>query len=119
MYACSIKFPDISENDQCEASFCPTLEGNKRKIASYNFSQAEPYMSQLDPHPKLESIYKGPGTSGIEIPVFVGGASSNHMSEALRQIAHLNKDIRPAYPTLKVFFYDIGLSITQFQMVCK
>ena len=76
-------------------------------------------MSQLKPHPNLESINKGPGTSNIEIPVFVGGASSNHMGEALRLIAHLNKDIRPAYPALKVFFYDIGLSISQFQTVCK
>ena len=76
-------------------------------------------MAQLEPSPTLESIYKGPGTSSIEIPVFVGGASSNHMGEALRLIKHLNKDIRPAYPTLKLFFYDLGLTVSQFQEVCK
>ena len=76
-------------------------------------------MAQLAPSPTLESIYKGPGTSNIEIPVFVGGASSNHMGEALRLIKHLNKDIRPEYPTLKLFFYDLGLTASEFQEVGK
>ena len=75
-------------------------------------------MTQLEPKPSLESIFKGPGTSNIEIPVFVGGASSNHMGEAVRLINHLNRDIRPAYPTLKLFFYDLGLTASQFQEVC-
>ena len=74
-------------------------------------------MAQLEPHPNLESVYKGTGTSNIEIPVFVGGASSNHMGEALRLIKHLNKDIRPAYPTLKLFFYDLGLTATEYKEV--
>ena len=76
-------FADITQDVPCNARFCQITEGNMRKIRSYNFCKAEPYFKQLEPSGTLEAILKGPGTSNIEIPVFVGGASSNHFHEAL------------------------------------
>lgn len=117
-----IKYTEIKQDEPCEAKFCPTLEGNQRKIASYNLSAADPYMPLLEPKPNLESVYKGPGTSNIEIPVFVGGASSNHFGEGVRLIKHLNTLIRPAYPTMKLFIFDLGLTPSekkQFGDLCN
>ena len=73
-----------------------------RKIQSYNFSKAEPYFKKLEPSGTLEAIFKGPGTSNIEIPVLVGGASSNHFHEALGLLKNLNEVVRPAYPSTMI-----------------
>ena len=102
-------FADISQHPTCNARFCPTTEWNIRKIQSYNFSKAETYLQQLEPKGTLEAIYKGPGTSNIEIPVLVGAASSNHYHEVLGLFKNLNEVVRPAYPSIKIFYYDLGL----------
>ena len=55
-------------------------------------------------------ILKRPDTSNIEIPAIVSGASSNHVHEVVTMFETLNKVVRPAYPTMKVHFFDLGLS---------
>ena len=62
----------ITQDTPCEARFCSTTgtEGNKRKIDSYDFAKAEPYMKKLQPNRTTKVILKGSGTSNIEIPVF-------------------------------------------------
>ena len=107
----------ISEDTPCKTRFCPTQEGNKRKIDSYNFCKAEPYLKQLEAHTPLEMLTKGQDTSSIEIPVFVSGTSSNHFQEALLMLDNLNKVVRPAYPTAKLYFFDLGLRTSEVSQV--
>lgn len=118
----NITHTEILQDDPCEAKFCKTTTGNQRKIASYNFSRADPYLPQLEPSSNLEAIFKVPGTSGIEIPVLVGGCSSNHFHENLGLVRNLNTVLRPAYPTTKLFFFDLGLQpnqVSQLKGVCN
>lgn len=114
-----ISFTEILQDAPCEARFCSTTEGNQRKIASYNFSKAEPYLVGPESKSDREIIYKGPGTSGVEIPAFVGGASSNHFHEALKLLRHFNSLIRPAYPNLKLHYFDLGLQKVQHEELEK
>ena len=109
-------FPEISLNESCEVNFCPTFEGNKRKIESYNFSQAEPYLHHLVPKKFRESIWNGRGSSFIELPVLVSGASSNHFEEALELFPQLDTYIYPAYST-EFYFFDLGLWPSQLRKV--
>ena len=113
-----ISFTVVSSNTSCEARFCPTLEGNKQKIDSYNFCKAEPYMNQLKSHTISEVLTGGQGSSKIEIPVFVTGTSSNHFQESLLMLKELNKVVRPAYPMLKLYFFDFGLRNSEVIQVC-
>lgn len=86
------------------------MEENIEKIKSYPFQAADKYIMDLTPSTKPEIIWKGPGTSDIELPAIVSGASSNHMHEVVRMFATLNKVVRPAYPAIRVHFFDLGLT---------
>ena len=79
-----------------------------RKIASYNLSEAEPYLSQLAPDSNLKVIYST--KTKIEVPVLVSGASSNHYLEALKLIENLNRFVRPMYTSMPFYFFDLGLT---------
>ena len=74
-------------------------------------------MKLLLPNKTLEVIKKGPGTSNIEIPVLVGGASSNHFQEALGLFKNLNEVVRPVYPTTKLYYFDLGLRPNEISQV--
>ena len=90
--------------------FGKTLEENIEKIKSYNLSEADPYFHDLDAEDVMpEVVLKGPGTSNIEVPTIATGASSNHFLESLEMLKSLNKVVRPAYKTIQVFYYDLGL----------
>lgn len=117
----NITYSAITQDTPCEARFCPTIEGNKRKIDSYNFSNADPYMKLLMPNRTTQVVVKGSGTSNIEIPVLVGGSSSNHFNEALELFKNLNSYVRPVYPTA-LYFFDLGLKpdeIRQIKDMCN
>ena len=112
----------ITQDTLCEARFCPTTEGNKRKIDSYDFAKAEPYMKKLQPNRTAKVILKGSGTSEIEIPVFVSGISSNHFYEGLLLLENLNNFVRPKYPTTELYMFDLGLKTDesrQLKHVCN
>ena len=107
--------PENRPNNTCDAKFCSTIEGNKRKIASYNFEAAEPYLRELVPNPKLKAIYHN--KSQLELPVVVSGASHNHHKEALLLIEHINTFIRPKYDSIPFYFFDLGLVASEKQKV--
>ena len=109
-------FSEISQNISCEATFCPTLEGNKRKIESYNFTQAEPYLRHLTRKNDLEIFFEERNSATIEIPVLVSGASSNHVREALILFDHLNTVYHPFY-SAPFYFFDLGLKQSDIQQV--
>ena len=113
----------ISKNDTCEAKFCSTREGNMRKIKSYNFTKAEPYLQYLIPKKNLKRIWTNRNISNIELPVIVTGASSNHYKEALKLLHNLKTVVFPVYKTDLVFF-DLGLNQAQrkkvtLEFVCR
>lgn len=108
---------EIIRDAPCEASFFDTMEGNQTKIESYNFSQAEPYFRRPRPYETLKAIFKENTAGYVEIPVLVGAASSNHFHEALGLIKNLNELVRPAYPTTKFYFYDLGLKANEARQI--
>ena len=110
-------FSAITQDTPCEATFCPTTEGNKRKIDSYDIGKAEPYMKDLQPNRTTKVIMKGSGTSSIEIPVFVSGLSSNHFYEGLELLEYLNNFVRPKYPTIEIYMFDLGLTANESRQV--
>ena len=103
-------------NDTCDAEFCSSQEGNKRKILSYNLSEVEPYLRQLAPDSNLQAIYCNKKT--VEVPVLVSGASSNHYLEALMLLENLNAFVRPVYTNTTFYFFDLGLTAPEKQKVC-
>ena len=105
------------QDTPCGARFCPTTEGNKRKIDSYDFVKAEPYMKNLQPNRTTKVIMKGSGTSSIEIPVFVSGLSSNHFYEGLELLEYLNNFVRPKYRTMEIYMFDLGLTANESRQV--
>ena len=64
-------------NDTCDAEFCSSQEGNKRKISSYNLSKVEPYLRQLAPDSNLQAIYSTLVNVYVDFVVFTrnGGTS--------------------------------------------
>ena len=74
-------------------------------------------MKQLLSNGTTRTIVKGSGTSNIEIPVLVGGASSNHFHEALELFKNLNNFVRPVYPTTALHFFDLGLKPDELRQV--
>ena len=102
----------ISKNDTCEAKFCSTLEGNMRKIKSYNFTKAEPYLQYLIPQKNRKRIWTNRNSTNIELPVIVTGACNNHYMEALDLLHNLKTVVFPVYKTDLVFF-DLGLNPEQ------
>ena len=112
-----IYYAEISGSETCEAKFCSTLEGNKRKIESYDFTKAEPYFEHLIPRQYRGSIWNSNLTSSsMELPVIVAGASSNHYRGALALIQNLNEFVFPVYKTEFIFF-DLGLMNAQRKKV--
>ena len=105
-------YTEISESEACEAEFCSTLEGNKRKIESYDFTKAEPYFQYLTPRQYRGSIWE----KSIELPVIVTGSSSNHYREAVTLIQNLKEVVFPVYKTEFIFF-DLGLMMAQRKKV--
>ena len=63
----------------------------------------------LVPTSKPGKFYKGE----TELPVIVTGASMNHMHEVEALFERLNTLVRPDYPSIKVYFYDLGLTSWQ------
>ena len=101
----------IHPNDTCDAEFCSSQEGNKRKILSYNLSEAGPYLRQLAPDSIRNVIYSI--NTKVEVPVLVSGSSSNHYKEALTLIKNLNTYVRPTYSNTPFYFFDLGLTASE------
>lgn len=102
----------------CDAKFGKTLEENIEKVKSYNLSQADTYLRDLEPQTsKYEVSFKGPGSTGTEIPIIATGASSNHYLESLMMLKNLDKVVRPVYRSIKLYYYDLGLEPQQKEEV--
>ena len=50
-------------------------------------------------------------------PVFVSGASSNHLLESIAMFKSLNKIVRSERPNTKFIFYDLGLKTDEQEQV--
>ena len=85
-----------------------------KKIKSIDFSMAAPYLNKLKPIGNPEIFFH---KNGVEIPVMATAASSNHYDEAGMLIENLNTVVRPAYPSMQLYFFDIGLKDWQREQV--
>ena len=85
-----------------------------KKIKSIDFSMAAPYLNKLKPIGNPEIYFH---KNGVEIPVMATAASSNHYDEAGMLIENLNTVVRPAYPSMQLYFFDIGLKDWQREQV--
>lgn len=107
---------------QCTAKFGKTLEENIEKIKSVDMSAADTYFRDLEPTETPEIIYKEPGTTNIEVPTIATGASSNHFQESLGMLKTLKRIIWPAYKTVEVYYFDLGLEpdeVDQIRQLCN
>ena len=108
----------LSESSgQCTAKFGKTLEENIEKIKSVDMSAADTYFRDLEPKETPEIIYKEPGTTNIEVPTIATGASSNHLQESLGMLKTLKRIIWPAYKTVEVYYFDLGLEPDEVDQV--
>ena len=87
-----------------------------RKIESYDFTKAEPYLKHLVPVRPRKKIWSRRNISSIEIPVIVSGASSNHFNETLKLISNLKKKVFTVYET-EFFIFDLGLTMVEREKV--
>lgn len=102
----------------CNATFGKTIEENIEKIKSYKLSEADRYFQNIDSQNAVpKTIFKGPGTSNIEVPTIVTGSSSNHFLESLEMLRSLDEVVRPEYRAIEVFYYDLGLERAEHQAV--
>ena len=94
----------------CNATFGRTLGENIAKIESYELSPADKYFKYL-PSPGLlySSVINQTELSTVELPIIVTAASSNHYLESLEMLYSLAEVVRPAYPVIPVYYYDLGL----------
>ena len=98
----------------CNASFGRTLGENIAKIESYELSPADKYFKYLDsPGQLYSSIVNHTELSAVELPIIVTAASSNHYLESLDMLYRLAEVVRPAYPVIPVYYYDLGLEPQQ------
>ena len=98
----------------CNATFGRTLQENFAKIESYPLAEANKYFTYLESAISVHSdIVSGPALSLAELPVIVTAASSNHYLESLEMLYSLSVVVRPAYPSIPVFYFDIGLEPRQ------
>lgn len=100
---------EILQNETCNETFGKTQEEDIEKIKSYPLDVADKYLMDLVPTSKPGKFYKGE----TELPVIVTGASMNHMHEVEALFERLNTLVRPDYPSIKVYFYDLGLTSWQ------
>ena len=107
-------FSAIRRDDVCDAGFGATIEDDMKKIKSIDFSMAAPYLKKLKPIGNPEIFFH---KNGVEIPVMATAASSNHYDEAGMLIENLNTVVRPAYPSMQLYFFDIGLKDWQREQV--
>ena len=110
----SFFFSAIRRDDVCDAGFGATIEDDMKKIKSIDFSMAAPYLNKLKPIGNPEIFFH---KNGVEIPVMATAASSNHYDEAGMLIENLNTVVRPAYPSMQLYFFDIGLKDWQREQV--
>ena len=94
----------------CNAKFGRTLRENIAKIKSYNLSEANKYFKLLNSVvPFHNDIANRPGLSTGDLPVIVTAASGNHYLESLEMLYSLKAVVMPAYPTIPVYYFDLGL----------
>ena len=104
----------VSSQAVCNATFGRTLEENIAKIKSYRLSTADKYFKDLDsPTPHHNKTLKQPGSTTDELPVIATAASSYHYFESVEMLTSLATVIRPTYPTIPVYYYDLGLEPDQ------
>ena len=115
-----LNFSELSSDVNCTAKFGKTWAEDLQKIKSYPLSSVNYYLRQLDPVPSPRVLYSHEGPEGdLEAPVLVSGASSNHFEEVDLFINHLNSVIRPSYPNVPFYFFDLGMENWQSQKVSK
>ena len=94
----------------CNATFGRTLQENFAKIESYPLAEANKYFTYLESAISVHSdIVSRPALSTGELPAIVTAASSNHYLESLEMLYSLSAVVRPAYPTIPIYYFDIGL----------
>ena len=114
MYGLNVFLSAVSSQAVCNATFGRTLEENIAKIKSYRLSRADKYFKDLDsPTPRHNKTLKQSGSATDELPVIVTAASSNHYLESVEMLTSLATVIRPTYPTIPVYYYDLGLEPAQ------
>ena len=95
------------------------------KIDSYNFPDAQLHLKRLLPKDfriKEAKIYTKQGSysdqSVPSIPALVTAFSANHFTEGLMLIDNINTVVKPAYKSIKLYVFDIGLTSNQRKQVC-
>ena len=94
-----------------------------RKIDSYNFPEAKPYLKNLIPDNfKVKDAKHHLG--GLQIdpslpstPALVTACSANHFSESMELVWNVKNVVRPAYKDIKFYYYDMGLTAKQRKQV--
>lgn len=114
------RLTELSSNVNCTAKFGKTWAEDIQKIQSYPLSSVNHYLRQLDPVPSPRIFHSREGQeTGVEIPVLVSGASSNHYEEGNLFIYHLNSVVRPSYPSVPFYFFDLGMKHWQTQKISQ
>ena len=107
----------------CDARIGDTLEENLRKIDSYKFPAAKPYLKELLPaNFKFQDAshwLNGDKTdqSLPSFPALVTAVSANHFSEAMELVGNVNQQVRAVNKDIKFFIYDLGLTERQKEKV--
>ena len=110
VYGLNVLISAVSSQSVCNATFGRTLQDNIAKVKSYRLSPADKYFKDLDsqtplPNRTLEAT--------VELPIIVTAASSNHYLESVEMLNSLAAVVRSAYPTIPVYYYDLGLELDQ------
>ena len=101
------------------------MEDDLRKIDSYEFPEAKPYLQKLLPENFMvkDAMYHTEGVvidqSLPSIPALVTACSANHFSESMELVWNINNMVRPSYKDIKFFYYDMGLTDKQRKEVSK
>ena len=113
-------FSELSSDVNCTAKFGKTRSEDLQKIQSYPLSSVDHYLRRLDPVPSPRVYHSREGPeAGVEVPVLVTGASSNHFEEVGLLIKHINSVVRPVYPNVPFYFFDLGMEHWQTQKVSE
>ena len=103
-------FSEMSQNQTCRETLGDSFNDGIRKIKTYPLQPAEKYLEILKPTSHPELLFKENDKNTVELPVILSAASSDHLYEVESMFLNLNTVVRKAYPTIKVVFYDLGLS---------
>ena len=113
----------VADTSPCNARIGDTLEENLRKIDSYKFPSAQPYLKKLLPEnfKFQDASYWLDGDKTYQslpsLPAIVTASSANHFSESMELVENVNNVVRAVYKDIKFFFYDMGLTEKQRKKV--